>query len=298
MAQLTESPPVPGSFARGGRGSPPNYSFPGWMLLPAGLALLLLIGPLAGLLGNIPWSRAGELLTAPSAVSSLKLSLLTASTSTLCCLLLGLPLSLLLTRMLRQAERTGRTGRSTVLSLFVYAPLVLSPVVSGLAMLYFWGRNAVLGGLLDEVGLGVTFTPWAVVLVQIFVAMPFFTATAVTALSGIPERFEEIAATEGATRMEIIRRVLIPSAAPGLVTAMLLSFARALGEYGATITFAGNILGQTRTIPLNIDIALNSNDVPAALGSCIMLLALYLMLVGLIGAARMVHQRRRGRADA
>ncbi|OIJ35397.1 molybdenum ABC transporter permease [Rothia kristinae] len=284
------------------RSSSANYAFPVWLYLPAGIAFLLILGPLAALVGHIPWPRLGQLLAEPSARSALRLSLGTAATATGCCLVVGLPLSLLLARALGDdAARTGagpghrlaRLGTGAI-ALVVYAPLVLSPVVSGLAMTYFWGRQGWLGRHLEPWGLGVDFTSWAVVLVQVFVALPFFVATTVTALRSVPRRFEEIAATEGATRGEVVRRVLIPHILPGLATAMLLSFARALGEYGATITFAGNIAGITRTIPLNIEIALNSNDVPAALGSCIMLLALYLMVVGFLGLAQALGGLRRG----
>ncbi len=269
------------------------------MFVPAGIALLLVVGPLVGLIVKIPWDRAQELLTAPSAVSSLKLSLSTAIVATIVCVVVGLPLSLLLSQWARRhSERRGARGSSLVpvlgggIAFIVYAPLVLSPVVSGLALMFFWGRNGLLGKIMASGGLSVSFTSWAVVLAQVFVSLPFFVSTAVTALSSIPGRFEEIAATEGARRGEIVRKVLLPLAAPGLVTAAVLSFARALGEFGATITFAGNIDGITRTIPLNIELGLSSDDVDAALGSCIMLLALYIVVVALLVLARWLGNLR------
>ncbi|MCT1367342.1 ABC transporter permease [uncultured Kocuria sp.] len=270
-----------------------NYAFPLWMFVPAAIAVLVVVGPLLGLVIKIPWHRAEELLSAPSAVAALKLSLGTAVTATVLCILVGLPLSLLLAQWARhRGESRGGRGATLIpvmgggVAFVVYAPLVLSPVVSGLALMYFWGRNGLLGQFLASAGLSVSFTPWAVVLAQVFVSLPFFVSTAVTALSSIPRRFEEIAATEGARRGEIMRKVLLPIAAPGLITASLLSFARALGEFGATITFAGNIDGVTRTIPLNIELGLSSDDVDAALGSCIMLLALYIVVVALLVLAR------------
>lgn len=272
------------------------------MYVPAGLALLLVVGPLVGLVVRIPWSRAGELLTEPSATQALELSVRTSCISTVCCVVVGIPLSLMLTRTGRSGSRgtrgSGAAGLGSAFSgpvaFIVYAPLVLSPVVSGLALMFFWGRNGLFGHLLAQGNVSVAFTSWAVILAQVFVSMPFFVSTAVTALSAIPRRYEEIAATEGATRGEIIRRVLLPQAGPGLVTAGLLSFARALGEFGATITFAGNIQGITRTIPLNIEIGLSSDDVDAALGSCIMLLALYLLVSGLLLLARFLGKVRKG----
>ena len=168
-----------------------------------------------------------------------------------------------------------------VLYAFLYTPVILSPVVSGLALTFFWGRRGLIGQWLNEVGVSIPFTPLAVVLTQIFVGLPFFVATAVTTLRTIPREFEELAYVEGATPWEITRKVLLPLSYPGLATAFLLAFARALGEYGATVTFAGNIAEKTRTIPLNIELMLSSNFMPEALGSSLMLISLYLIILGL-----------------
>ncbi|NLZ58073.1 MAG: ABC transporter permease subunit, partial [Corynebacterium sp.] len=145
----------------------------------------------------------------------------------------------------------------------------------------------------DQLGIPIAFTTLAVVLTQVFVALPFFVSTVVTALRGIPVHFEEIAATEGATRWEIMARVIIPLCLPGIFTGMILGFARALGEYGATLTFAGNVAGVTRTIPLHIELGLSSNDMDKALGAVIMLLAVYVLVIGAIGVIRMISQQRR-----
>ena len=144
--------------------------------------------------------------------------------------------------------------------------MILSPVVSGLGLLFFWGRKGMIGTYLYQAGISIPFTPNAVIIAQVFVALPFFVATAVTTLQAIPREYEEIALVEGAKPAEITFKVLLPLAAPGLATAFLLSFARALGEYGATVTFAGNVQGKTQTIPLAIDLAINSSDIPSALG--------------------------------
>lgn len=259
---------------------------PAWVWGPAVLAVLVSAGPLAALAGRIPWTRVPELLGAPGALDSLRLSVLAALAATVLCALLGLPLALLLTRL--------REGPFASLAAFaVYAPLVLSPVVSGLALVFFWGRRGVIGALLSAHGLSVAFTPWAVVLAQVFVALPFFVATAATALRAVPRELEELAATEGAGPWERLVRVALPIAAPGLWTAALLSFARAVGEYGATITFAGNVQDVTRTVPLRIDLALASDDMDAALGGCLMLLGVYAAVAALF-ALLAASRRSRG----
>ena len=271
-----------------GAGRVPNLILPGWLLLPAALALLFLLGPVVALLLNIPWHRSWELLTQPESLQTLGLSLRTAVMATLICTLLGFPLALVLHHHARNHPRWVAS-----IQVLVYAPLVLSPVVSGLALTFLWGRRGLLGQHLDQVGIPVAFTTAAVVITQVFVALPFFVSTVVTALRGIPVRFEEIAATEGAARWEVMWRVILPLSMPGVVTGMILGFARALGEYGATLTFAGNVAGVTRTIPLHIELGLSSNDMDQALGAVIMLLAVYVLIIGAIGVTRMIAQHRR-----
>lgn len=261
---------------------------PDWMLIPATIALLLVVGPILALAFNIPWDRSWELLTQPEALQTLSLSLSTAVVATVLCAVLGFPLALALHHHGRNHPRWA-----AVVQVLVYAPLVLSPVVSGLALTFLWGRKGLVGQYLDQVGIPIAFTTAAVVLTQVFVALPFFVSTVVTALRGIPARFEEIAATEGATRWEIMSRVIIPLCLPGIFTGMILGFARALGEYGATLTFAGNVAGVTRTIPLHIELGLSSNDMDRALGAVIMLLAVYVLIIGMIAVIRMVSQQRR-----
>lgn len=269
-------------------GRTPNLILPGWLLLPATLALLFLLGPVVALLFNIPWHRSWELLTQPESLQTLGLSLRTAVLATVICTLLGSPLALALHHHARNHPRWVAG-----IQVLVYAPLVLSPVVSGLALTFLWGRRGLLGQHLDQVGVQVAFTTTAVVITQVFVALPFFVSTVVTALRGIPVRFEEIAATEGATRWEVMWRVILPLSMPGVVTGMILGFARALGEYGATLTFAGNVAGVTRTIPLHIELGLSSNDMDQALGAVIMLLAVYVLIIGAIGVTRMISRQRR-----
>ncbi|AGP31570.1 sulfate/molybdate transport system, permease component [Corynebacterium terpenotabidum Y-11] len=250
------------------------------------VAVLLLFGPLVALLLNIPWNRAVELVTAEEAVEAFALSLTTAMVSTTLCIVFGLPLSLWLADIMRRRPRLG-----DVLQLIIYAPLVLSPVVSGLALVFFWGRRGLVGGYLDDIGIRVAFTSLAVIVVQVFVALPFFVSTTVTALRGIPPQVSEAARVDGASRGQVLWRITVPLAGPGIAAGTVLGFARALSEYGATLTFAGNVAGETRTIPLLIELGLSSNDMDQALGACIMLLGIYVFVVGGIAVTTLMRQR-------
>lgn len=263
-------------------------SVPRSFTIPAFIGLLVIAGPLLGLFLNVPWSQLGTVFT-PQVMGAANLSLSTAALSTLICGLLGAPISLLLSKVLNRS-RLHRFG--AVLYAIIYTPVILSPVVSGLGLLFFWGRKGLIGSYLYQAGISILFTSNAVIIAQTFVALPFFVATAVTTLQAIPREYEEIALVEGAGPAEVTFKVLLPLAAPGLATAFLLSFARALGEYGATVTFAGNVQGKTQTIPLAIDLAINSSDLPSALGSALILISLYLGIFGVLGLARTLKKLR------
>ena len=263
-------------------------SVPVLFLVPASLGVFLIAGPLLGLFLNIPWNHLGSIFT-PQVLGAANLSLSTAAASTLICGLLGAPLALVLSKVLNRS-RLHRFG--SVLYAIIYTPVILSPVVSGLGLLFFWGRKGMIGTYLYQAGISIPFTSNAVIIAQVFVALPFFVATAVTTLQAIPREYEEIALVEGAKPAEITFKVLLPLAAPGLATAFLLSFARALGEYGATVTFAGNVQGKTQTIPLAIDLAINSSDIPSALGSALILISLYLGIFGVLGLIRALKKLR------
>lgn len=258
-------------------------------LLPAALALLLIGGPLLALITRTPWGTLPSILTAPDTLQATLLSLTTATTSTLICALLGTPTALILTQVLHRSPYRALT---LPLSCLLYAPVILSPVISGLALTYFWGRQGTLGNWLTPAGISIPFTPAAVILAQTFVALPFYIATAVTALRTIPTSYQDIALTEGASPQEITRTILLPLALPGLLTALLLTFARALGEYGATITFAGNIAGSTRTLPLTIELALNSNNPHLAHGTALILISIYLSTLALLALAHWLHNHK------
>lgn len=263
-------------------------SVPRSFTIPAFIGLLVIAGPLLGLFLNVPWSQLGTVFT-PQVMGAANLSLSTAALSTMICGLLGVPVSLLLSKVLNRS-RLHRFG--VVLYAIIYTPVILSPVVSGLGLLFFWGRKGLIGSYLYQAGISIPFTSNAVIIAQTFVALPFFVATAVTTLQAIPREYEEIALVEGAGPAEVTFKVLLPLAAPGLATAFLLSFARALGEYGATVTFAGNVQGKTQTIPLAIDLAINSSDLPSALGSALILISLYLGIFGVLGLARTLKKLR------
>ncbi|MGP9759283.1 molybdate ABC transporter permease subunit [Corynebacterium sp. AOP12-C2-36] len=266
-------------------GSHPVTAVPAAVAGVALLSVLLLLGPLVALLLNIPWARAVELVTDPATVQSLTLSLSTALVATVLCVVLGLPLSLWLVELLRRHPRRG-----DVVQVVIFAPLVLSPVVSGLALVFFWGRRGLVGQWLEGLGLHVAYTSLAVVVVQVFVALSFFVATTATALRAIPTVVTEAAALDGASRWQTVTRVLVPLAWPGMAVGVVLSFARALSEYGATLTFAGNVAGETRTIPLLVELGLSANDMDRALGACLTLIGLYVVVVGGIALVR----RRKG----
>lgn len=261
---------------------------PRWFYGAAALGVCLTMGPFVGLALAIPWGQLSELVSNPQVQQASILSIKTATASTLVCIILGVPLALLLARVL---PRTRWATISNALYALIYAPVVLSPVVSGLALVYFWGRKGLVGQWLNGAGIPITFTPTAVVLAQVFVALPFFVATYVNVLRTVPVEFEEIALTEGASPYDITFRVLLPVTGFGLATAALMSFARALGEYGATLMFAGNLEGRTRTLPLNIELMLSSSDSAGALGSALVMIAIYLILIGFFALTLIVRKK-------
>jgi molybdate transport system permease protein len=234
------------------------------LLLPAAVGLAFLVLPLAGLLINAPWTELGPRLTAPGVLTALRLSLQTASLATLLCLLFGVPLAWVLARVPFPGRRAVRA--------LVTVPLVLPPVVGGVALLLVFGRNGLVGGWLDDTfGVTLPFTTAGVVLAEAFVAMPFLVIAVEGALRGADHRYEEAAATLGAGRWTAFTRVTLPLVAPGVVAGAVLCWARALGEFGATITFAGNFPGRTQTMPLAVYLALET-DLPAAIVLSLILL--------------------------
>ena len=203
--------------------------------------MLLVALPLAGLLSKVPWPGLWQLLTSESSLAALQLSILTASVSTALCIVLGTPMALLL------ARHGLRWLRPLVL-----LPLVLPPVVGGLALLYTFGRMGLVGQYLEAAGVKIAFSTVAVILAQTFVSLPFLVMGLEGALRTAGDRYERVAATLGASPTRTLFTVTLPLVLPGLLSGAVLSFARALGEFGATLTFAGSLQCRTRTLPLEI----------------------------------------------
>ncbi|MCG5437913.1 ABC transporter permease [Micromonospora foliorum] len=248
---------------------------PAALLVPAGLGLLFLVLPLAGLLIRAPWTTLPERLTEPGALTALRLSVQTATLATALCLLLGVPLAWVLARVEFPGRRLVRA--------LVTVPLVLPPVVGGVALLLVFGRRGLLGGWLDTTfGISLPFTTTGVVLAESFVAMPFLVIAVEGALRAADHRYEEAAATLGASRWTTFTHVTLPLVAPGLAAGAVLCWARALGEFGATITFAGNYPGRTQTMPLAVYLALET-DVESAI---VLSLVLLVVSVGILVALR------------
>ncbi|MFZ4294817.1 ABC transporter permease [Streptomyces cellulosae] len=243
----------------------PGRGVPLALLAPALLGLAFLLVPLLALVVRAPWSDLPEQLTSPAVWDALRLSLVCATTATALSLVVGVPLAWLL-------ARTDFPGRSLVRAL-VTLPLVLPPVVGGVALLLALGRNGIVGQWLDECfGITLPFTTAGVVLAETFVALPFLVISVEGTLRAADPRFEEAAATLGASRFTAFRRVTLPLIAPGVAAGAVLAWARALGEFGATITFAGNFPGRTQTMPLAVYLALQ-NDPAAAIALSLVLLA-------------------------
>jgi molybdate transport system permease protein len=216
---------------------------PALLLVPAGVAVACLVLPLAGLVVRSPWRTLPDLLSSPEVVDALRLSLTVATVTALVCLLLGLPLAWVLARV----ELPGRG----LLRALVTIPLILPPVVAGVALLAALGRNGLVGGPLRELlGVTIPFSTPAVVVAHTFVALPFFVISAEGALRAAGSEYDVVAATLGAGRWRTFRTVTLPLVVPGVAAGLLLSWARSLGEFGATITFAGNYPAVTQTMPL------------------------------------------------
>ncbi|MFF5174457.1 ABC transporter permease [Micromonospora sp. NPDC000089] len=257
-----------------GRTRSPGRRVPVALLVPALLGVLFLVLPLAGLLVRTPWASLAQRLAAPGVLTALRLSLQCATLATLVCLALGVPLAWLLARV----EFPGRR----VVRALVTVPLVLPPVVGGVALLLVFGRRGLLGGwLADTFGVTLPFSTTGVVLAEAFVAMPFLIIAVEGALRGADSRYEEAAATLGAGRWTTFTHVTLPLVAPGVAAGAVLCWARALGEFGATITFAGNFPGRTQTMPLAVYLALETDLDAAIVLSLILLTASVAILAGL-----------------
>ena len=275
-----EAPPR--GAARAGRPATTRHTgqrlgLPAWVFLPAGVGALFVVLPLVAMLTRIEWVRFGSLITSESSLAALELSLRTAAASTVLCLLFGVPMAVVL-------ARTSFRGQGVARSL-VLLPLVLPPVVCGIALLYTFGRRGLLGHSLEVLGVQVAFSTTAVVMAQTFVALPFLVVSLDGALRTAGTRYEAVAATLGARPTRVFLRVTLPLVLPGLASGAVLSFARALGEFGATITFAGSLQGVTRTLPLEVYLQ-RETDPQAAVALSLLLVAVATLVIGLTRTSR------------
>ncbi|MEB3369277.1 ABC transporter permease [Saccharopolyspora mangrovi] len=261
------------------RRHPPQV--PAVLWVPAALALALVALPVFGLLTRVEPARLPALLLSPSALDALRLSVVTGLIATALAAVLGIPLAVVLARSRLRGLRVVRA--------LVLLPLVLPPVVGGLALLYLLGRTGPLGGVLAVAGIRLPYTTAAVVLSQAFVAMPFLVVGLEGALRTAGGRYEQVAATLGAGPWLAFRRVTLPLLLPALRSSLVLTFARALGEFGATITFAGSLQGSTRTLPLAIYTTAQS-DVDAAVAMSLLLVVVALLVI-VIARPRAVEGR-------
>lgn len=250
-----------------------HTGLPRWILVPAVVGALFLLFPLLAMALRVDWANFGSLVTSESSRDALWLSLRTSATSTVACLVLGVPMAVVL-------ARTTFVGQSLLRSL-VLLPMVLPPVVGGIALLYTFGRMGLLGSTMNVLGIQIAYSTTAVVLAQTFVSLPFLVVSLEGSLRTAGQRYEDVASTLGARPTTVLRRVTLPLVLPGLVSGAILSFARSLGEFGATITFAGSLQGTTRTLPLEIYLK-RETDPDAAVALSLLLVLVAVLVIGLM----------------
>lgn len=248
---------------------------PGWVLTVAIIGASFVLLPLIAMVTRVNWVEFVPLITSESSTDALLLSLRTSLSATALCIVLGVPMAIVL-------ARTDFWGQKLLRSL-VLLPLVLPPVVGGIALLFTFGRRGLLGQSFEAMGLTIAFSTTAVVLAQTFVALPFLVLSLEGALRTVGTRYEAIAATLGARPTTVLRRITLPLVLPAVISGAVLSFARALGEFGATLAFAGSLQGVTRTLPLEIYLQ-RETDPDAAVA-----LSLVLVVVAVIVVA-VAHQ--------
>lgn len=243
---------------------------PRCILAPAVLGLALIVVPLIALCTRVDLAGLPGLLASRASLDALWLSLRTSAAATALCVVVGIPLALVLAR----ADLPGRR----VLRTLVLLPLVLPPVVGGIALLSAFGRQGLLGAAFEAAGVRIAFSTLAVVLAQAFVSLPFLVVTVEGALTAADDRHELVAATLGASPSRVLATITLPAIAPGLGAGTVLAFARSLGEFGATLTFAGSLQGVTRTLPLEIYLQRES-DPRAAVALSLVLIAVAAVIV-------------------
>ena len=247
---------------------------PAPLLALAAAGLLLFLLPLAGLVARAPWNQVGPELLAPETATALGLSIFCSVTATAIALVLGIPLALVL-------SRTTGTLRA-VLRALTTLPMVLPPVVGGVALILAFGRRGLLGAPLYQLfGVQIPFTTSAAVIAETFVAMPFLVIAVEGGLRALDQRYEEAARALGASSWRVFARITLPLLRPAIFSGAVLCWARALGEFGATITFAGNLPGRTQTVPLAVYVALETKPDGAIVLSLVLLAVALAILIGL-----------------
>ena len=246
---------------------------PRLLIALAVIATLFFALPLAGLVSRTPWSRLGDLLGGDVVADALVLSLLTSFAAAVLSVVLGVPLAWVLARV-------EFKGRSVVRAL-VTLPMVLPPVVGGAALLFAFGRRGTFGEpLYDATSFVLPFSTWGVIVANTFVAMPFLIVTVEGALRGLDTRYEEAAGSLGSTPLRTFMRVSLPMIRPSLIAGVVLAWARALGEFGATVTFAGNLQGRTQTLPLAVFVELERDrDTAIAISLVLVAISLTVLIV-------------------
>lgn len=247
-----------------------QVGLPAWVYAPAAIGALFVIVPLVAILLKIDWAHFIPLVTSESSRAALLLSLKTAAASTVVCVVIGVPMAMVLAR--------GSFPGQSVLRALVLLPLVLPPVVGGIALLYTFGRQGLLGHHLEVLGIRIAFSTTAVVLAQSFVSLPFLVVSLEGALRSAGNQYESIAAMLGARPTTVLRTVTVPLVIPGLMSGAVLAFARSLGEFGATLTFAGSLQGVTRTLPLEIYLQ-RETDPDAAVALSLLLIVVAAIIV-------------------
>jgi molybdate transport system permease protein len=246
--------------------------WPAVVIAAVGIAFFALA--FIGLLWKVPWSSAWHVLSATGSRKALRLSLICSVWATVLAMFFGVPIAWLLARI-------DFPGRGIARALCTLS-MVLPPVVAGIALFYALGRWGILGQYLDRwFGITLPFTTAGVVVAQTFVAMPFLILTVEAAFRQQDLQYEDAARTLGASRWYVFRRVTLPAIRPGLIAGGVLAWARALGEFGATITFAGNFPGRTQTMPLAIYLAAETNPEEALVLSLVLVAVSFGVLVAL-----------------
>ena len=248
----------------------------------AAVTVLFFLLPLSGLVFRAPWGSMTKVITSSTSLDALRLSLIASLATTVLALLFGFPLAWLLAR--------GQFRGKALLRGLTTLPMVLPPVVGGIALLLAYGRKGMVGEPLNAaLGISLPFTLPGVIVAEAFVAMPFFVITLESGLRSMNTRLEDAARSLGAGRLTVFRRVTLPLIFPSLVAGAVLTWSRALGEFGATITFAGNLPGVTQTAPLAIYVSQSSDQLDEAIA-----LSLVLVVVSLVV---MIGTRDRSRAS-